>query len=165
MTFDLQLWVTSPLTRWEGAALKYVRLSGGWGKALQVFLIALQRVKCCGRFDPVLRSFLFKSKECVCDHKNKNVCGEVHRWRGRWVQTLACGNKNNPTELPPVVRTSLNAKKEPECVSEPFFFFEELHPNLYCLTTKQIWTVRWVKFVNVWRECVHKKKINTKWEL
>lgn len=32
-----------------------------------------------------------KSMECVCGHKLK--CGEVHRWRGRWVQTLECGMK------------------------------------------------------------------------
>lgn len=31
--------------------------------------------------------------------KIKTYVGEVHRWRGRWAQTLACGNKINPTEL------------------------------------------------------------------
>lgn len=58
--------------------------------------------------------------------KKKKLCGEVHRWRGRWVQTLACGKQNNPTELhglPPVVRMSLDVKAEPEmcfqsCVSK-----------------------------------------------
>lgn len=84
--------------------------------------------------DLVLRSF-FKSMECVCGHKNKNVCGEVHRWRGRWVQTLACGKQNNPTKLrglPPVVRTVLNVKTEPEMGFRAvfFFFFKELHQNL-----------------------------------
>lgn len=65
------------------------------------------------RNELVLVTFFFKSEECVCGHKklkkkkSKHV-GEVHRWRGRWLQTL-CGNKNNPAEL-----HGLPVKTEPD---------------------------------------------------
>lgn len=75
--------------------------------------------------DLVLRSlFFFKIMECVCGHKNKNVCGEVHRWRGRWVQRLACENKTTQQSFKdlPVVRTLLNVKTEPEPDFRAVFF-------------------------------------------
>jgi len=113
------------------------------GKASQIFYCFAES-KVLLSTDLVLRSFFFfKSMECVCGHKNKNVSGEVHRWRGRWVQRLACGNKNNPTELhglPPVARTLLNVKD-----SLKMCFRAET-----CLTTLDLdIESEWGKLVNV----------------
>lgn len=92
MTFDLQLLVNSPSTCSVRRCCSEISVFV-WrmGKASQIF-DCFAESKVLWSTDLVLRSF-FKSTECVCGHKNKNACGEVHRWRGRWVQTLACGNK------------------------------------------------------------------------
>lgn len=163
MIVDLQLRVNFSLrlaVRSEKDADSEVSLSV-WrtGQSLANLFISLQRVKCCGRLTWFCgHLFLLKSMECVCGHKNKrNVCGEVHRWRGRWVQTqLACGNKTTQQSFmdsPPPRRQDVAECKDRAWFLSwvffffSFFFFKELHQNLYCSTTPNIWTV---SGVNSW---------------
>lgn len=93
------------------------------GQSLKRSFIALQRVKCCGRLTCFCGClFFFKSVECICGHKNKDVRGEVHRWRGRWVQTLEYGNKITQQSLVDFPSSSGRGWMW-RLISEPGFFF------------------------------------------
>lgn len=93
-------------------------LSGGRAKPRRS-LIALQRVKCCGR----ATGSVLKSMEYVCGNKTNKTKKKLKRGAGECIgggevggfKTLACGNKNNPAEsqrLPLPTRTLLNVKRQ-----------------------------------------------------
>ena len=107
MTFDLQLWVTSPSTysvRGRCSDIKCV--SGGRAKPRRSFYCFADS-KVLRSTDLVLRSFFFfKSMECVCGHKKikiyvgKCMGGEVGGFKHLHVETKQ-PNRASWTSPPP----------------------------------------------------------------